>query len=148
LPESSGREQQPVSRENVQMLRQRMSAAQQAFNGGDFETAFAALAPDVEWHFGAWLPEAQVLTSRQEVVAFYSGLLDSAGDWQVEVLAITDASEGRFVVHQRGRFKGRSTKITGERESFFVWERGADGLVTRVREYETRAEALEAAAPG
>jgi hypothetical protein len=129
--------------ENLDVRRQ-MQAGQRAFNRSDFATAFANLAPNVEWHFGAWMPDAQVLTSRQDVIAFYSGLRDAAGDWQVEVVAIIAADEGRFVVHQRGRFEGRSTKITSERESFFVWELGADGLVARVREYETRAEALRA----
>jgi ketosteroid isomerase-like protein len=138
-----GLEEWAMSQENAEPLRETMSAAQRAFNSGDFERAFAALAPDVEWHFGPWLFDAQVLRGRAEVIAFYSRLRE-AGAWQVEAVEIVDAGQGRFMTRQRGRFEGRTSKLTAEQESFLVWELGAGGLVERVREYETRAEALKA----
>ncbi len=134
-----------MSREDESTIAERLRAAQRAFNDGDFERAFAHLAPDVEWHFGPWVLDGQVLRGRAEVIGFYSRLRDAAGDWQVEAKEILAAGEGRFVVHQRGRYEGRTTKIKGEVDSFQVWELGADGLVVRLREYETRAEALQAA---
>jgi hypothetical protein len=39
----------------------------------------------------------------------------------------------------------RSTEIASTRDFFQAWEIGSDGLVVRVREYESRQQALEAA---
>ena len=133
-----------MSQENMNALAEAFRAGQRAFNEGDFKTAFAALAEDVEWHFGAWVPDGGVIRSREALIRYYEGLQD-AGKWQVEPQEFIDAGEGRVVVHQRGRWVGRTTGIEGSRDSFLLWEMGADGLVFRVREYESRREALEAA---
>jgi hypothetical protein len=133
-----------TSQENVEPLREPIASAQQAFNNGDFETAFALLAPNVEWHFGSWMFDSSVLTSREDVIAYYEDLRDS-GDWQIEGLEIVEADRRRLVIRLRGRFAGRISSLGGRQESFQVWDLGAGGLVTRVREYESRAEALDAA---
>ena len=94
-------------------------AGQDQFNEGDFERAFAGLAPDVEWH-----------------------LLLS---WAVEAQDFIDAGHGRVIVHQRGTGAGRTTNISDTRDFFQVWELREDGLVARIHEYETQDEALAAA---
>lgn len=112
-----------------------------AFNAGDLETAFAGLAPDVEWHTRAF--DAPVLRGREAVIRFYRELRES-GDWVVEVRECINAGAGRVIVHQRGRWRGRTSKIEDARDSFQLWEVNADGRVTRVLEWDSRDEALEA----
>jgi hypothetical protein len=126
-------------------LLDQMQAVQRAFNVRDFDRAFTGLAPDVEWCAGPWVFDETVLRGRDAVIAFFAGLPDSAGDWKVEAVEVHDGGEGRFVVHQRGHFEGRTTKLSGTLDFFQLFELGADGLVSRVSEYATLDEALEAA---
>lgn len=117
--------------------------AQAAMNAGDFETAFAGLAPDVEWHFGEWLFDMQVIHGREGVIDFYRRLRD-VGDWEVETHEVEEIDPSTFLVRQTGKATGRATRIVTERESFFVYELGDTG-VKRLREFATRDEALAAA---
>jgi ketosteroid isomerase-like protein len=132
-----------MSQENVDAAAETLRAGLRAFNDGDFEIAFAGLAPDVEWLSGAWVLDAQVLHGRAAVIDFFCRVRD-AGDWHVEAQEFLVAREGCVMVHQRGRSVGRTTRIEGTMDFFQVWEFGADGLVDRVREYESRGEALKA----
>jgi ketosteroid isomerase-like protein len=118
-----------------------------AFNRGDFEKAFADLAPDVEWHLLPWLLETGTLRGRDAVISYFSGILDGV-NWHVESLEFIDAGGGRIVIHQRGRAAGKSTRIATEQgiiDFFQVWELRDDGRVASVREFDAREEALEAA---
>jgi len=126
-------------------LLEQMRAVQSAFNARDFDRAFAGLAPDVEWRAGAWVFDETVLRGREAVIAFFAGLRESAGEWRVEAVEVHDGGEGRFVVHQRGHFEGRTTKLSGTLDFFQLFELGDDGLVARVSEHATLDEALEAA---
>ena len=116
--------------------------ANEAFNAGDYERALAGLAPDVEWHFGAWVFDGGVLQGRDAVIDHYRQLGDS-GSWTVEILDVEEIGPGRFLTHNRGHWVGRTTAIAGERESFQLWEIGPNGT-KRLREFATRDEALEA----
>lgn len=129
--------------DSVEGFGEGLRAAQRAFNQGDFESAFAWVAPDVEWHFGAWVIDGGVLHGREEVIRFYRRLRE-AGDWDIETVGFTDAGRGRMIVHQRGNWTGRTTKIGGPQDSFVIYEIGGDGLVARVREFASREEALTA----
>jgi len=113
---------------------------------GDFESAFAGLAPDVEWHFGDWIFDVQVIHGRQEVIDFYRRL-GEAGRWEVEAHEVEEMGPGMLLVRQTGRATGRATGIVTERESFFVYELGPSG-VKRLREFATREDALGAARGG
>ena len=118
-----------------------------AFNEGDFEKAFSDLAPDVEWQLLPWLLESGVLKGRDAVVRYFSGVREGI-DWHVESREFIDAGKGRVIVHQHGRGAGRTTKIATNEATidfFQIWEIGEDGLVVSVREFDERAEALEAA---
>ena len=92
------------------MFAEALRAGQRAFNEGDYEMAFAAVAPDVEWHFGPWVIDGGVLHSREEVIRFYR-TMQEAGAWHVEALDFLDAGDGRVIVHQRGSWAGRTTRI-------------------------------------
>jgi SnoaL-like domain len=91
-----------MSQEFVEAFAEAMRAAQRAFNEGDFETAFAGLSPDIEWHSGPWVLDGGLLRGREAVVRLFVSVQD-AGDWEVDALEFIDGGEGRVVVHQRGR---------------------------------------------
>lgn len=119
-------------------------AGQRAFNEGDFERAFATLAEDVEWHVLPRAFETGVLHGRDEVVRYFRSVLDGMM-WSVEAQEFIDAGRGRVVIHQRGAAIGRTTGIADTLDFFQLWELGSDSQIARIREYETREEALAAA---
>lgn len=133
-----------MSKENADARTAGILAAHRAFNAGELDVAFAGLALDVEWHSAPYVFDGGLLRGRQAVIDFFSGIRD-AGDWQVEPHTIVNAGERCVVVHQRGSYAGRATRIEGTIDFFQVWEFGANGLVVRVREYESREDALNAA---
>jgi len=114
-----------------------------AFSAGDFDTAFAAIAPDVEWRLLPSLPDSRLLRGKDEVVRYFLGLKDFL-TWRVESKEFTDAGKGRFFAHLQWTAVGRITDLTFTLDFFHVQERGADGLIARVDEYESREQALEA----
>lgn len=118
--------------------------AQEAFSRGDFETAFAGLASDVEWHLLPSLLETGTLHGRDAVISFFRGIRDGI-DWDVRAQEFIDAGEGRVIVHQHGEAVGRTTRIEGERDFYQLWEIGSEGRVIRITEYEERDEVLAAA---
>jgi hypothetical protein len=119
-------------------------AGQRAFNEGDFETAFAGLAPDVEWHALPRVPETGMVKGREAVVRYFHGIREGI-DWQVEAQEFIEAGYGSVLVRQRGTAIGRTTGITDNLEWFQLWDVGSDGLTARVREFERREDALKAA---
>ena len=118
--------------------------AQKPFNEGDFDKAFATLAPDVEWHLLPGLPETGVLRGRDAVIRFFAQTRDAL-DWQVHAQDFRLAGPGRVFVHQRGSSVGRASKISGTGDFFQIWEIDTTGLVVRVLEFNDREAALEAA---
>jgi len=136
-----------MSESFVRSFREARRESLRAFNEGDFESAFADLAPDVEWHLLPWLLETGVLKGRDAVVRYFAGVREGI-DWHVESREFIDAGNRRVVVHQHGRGAGRTTQIATREATvdfFQIWEVGEDGLVVSVREFDDRAEALKAA---
>ena len=122
-------------------------SAEVAFNAGEFDTAFASLAPDCEWHVLPSTFETGVLKGRDAVVQFFRDVLEGAR-WTVHAVDFIDAGTGQVLIHQRGRFEGRTTGIGDSVDFFQLWEIGEEGLVTRVREFDERDDALRAAGLG
>lgn len=114
-----------------------------AFNGGDFESAFAGVAPDVEWHTAEWVFEADVIHGRAALIEAFRRMRD-AGEWQVAVQGVEQLADGLFLVHQRGTATGRTTGIVTHRHFFQLFEVGPQGT-QRVREFAEREEAIAAA---
>ena len=116
-----------------------------AFRERDYERAFAAVAPDVEWHLLRSFPEAgSVIRGREALIRFFVEGESAMSDWVLEPLEFIDAGESCVVVHVRGHGHGRTTHIEGMLAFFQVHEVGSDGLIVRIREYERREDALEA----
>jgi ketosteroid isomerase-like protein len=120
-------------------------AGQKSFNEGDFETAFAGLASDVEWDMLPTLLETGLVRGRESVIRYFRGVTEAL-EWSVEAQEFINIGGGRVIVHQRGTATGRTTRITDDALEFFqLWELGDDGLVVQIREFERREDALEAA---
>jgi SnoaL-like domain len=134
-------ESQSSSDPLVQAFADAHRRGQDAFNDGDFERAFAGLAPDVQWHMADSLIETGLYSGRDAVISYFRAVRD-AGDWHVRASRFEAAGPGRFLVHQVGTATGRTSGIRGQREFFQVWTLGSDGLVHEVREFETREQAL------
>jgi ketosteroid isomerase-like protein len=133
-----------MSQERADALAKAHKETMKAFNAGDFDTAFAGIAPDVEWQILRSLPDSGLLSGREAVVRYFLGLRDAL-NWRVESKEFTEVGNGRFFAHLQGTAVGKATELTYTVDFFHVLELGADGLVERVREYESRSEALEAA---
>ncbi len=118
--------------------------AQAAFNTRDFETAFAGVATDVVWEFGDWVIDGGVVHGRDNVMRSFAGFGDGI-EWTVKARDVEELTAGQMLVTQVGVAVGRTTDIATPMEFFSIFELGSDGLVTRVREFETREEALAAA---
>jgi ketosteroid isomerase-like protein len=134
-------ENRSVSQRNVEIVR----ASFEAFGRGDFDDAFAAHDPGVQWRTAADEPDAQTYRGLHEVRRFAAGL---AAPWQDRfgpTVAFEDFINcGDWVVAPwSGRLHGHGSGIEIEvSETYAVLVR--DGAIVRVEEYRTTEEALEA----
>lgn len=119
-------------------------AGQRSFNEGDYETAFAGLAPDIEWDVLPNALETGQMRGREAVIRYFREVREAL-DWSVEAQEFIEAGGGQVIVRQRGTGTGRTTRITGDSFEFFqLWKLGDDGLVAQVCEFERREDALAA----
>jgi ketosteroid isomerase-like protein len=118
-----------------------------AWNAGDVKTAYAVLPDQVEYRLAATWPEARVLRSRDEVIEFFEDFQKTFPDARTASHEYMEGPTGTVVVGFRVAGTGRTSGAVGEMEIWQVWEiRDQDNLtVTRVTEFTTRREALEAA---
>jgi len=109
-----------------------------------WEIAFVeeAYHPEVEWHLRADLPDSRTLRGREEVLRLWTEWGDSFDDFLTEPLEIFETG-GKVVAVLRlsGRIKASEQQVAMEEVHVFSF-RG--GMVSEVREYLTRSEALKA----
>jgi ketosteroid isomerase-like protein len=132
-----------MSEENVEMVRHSF----EAFARGDFETAFAAHAPDIEWHTAVDEPDSQTYRGieglRQFVVDISELWLDRFGGGQrfEDFIDLGDWVVVPWTARFRGTMSGAEVPV---QETYAV--QLSRGKIVRVDEYRTREEALEAVA--
>jgi ketosteroid isomerase-like protein len=118
----------------------------EAFERGDYATAFATWDPDVAWdttHFEAW-PDDAVYQGRDEVIRFLQE--EWVGGWasyEPRMEGIFNAGD-QVVVFWNQRMVGRESGIEVEGQAATVCT-VRDGLVTRIDNYTDRDEAMRAA---
>src|SRR5215207_8797293 len=128
----------------LEQFRALFVAGNEAFNRGDFATAFAALAPDCEFHPPAYATE-RVLVGPEQVCRFFEQeIFATFSDWRTDPVHIFPAGEGVFVVLLRGQGTGGASRAPTRVDLGEVWEL-RDGVPVRVRELPTWEEALGAA---
>jgi ketosteroid isomerase-like protein len=133
--------------EFLRAFREAFEQGNRAWNAGDVKTAYAALPDQLEYRLAPTWPEARMLRSRDEVIEFFEDLRATFPDARTASHEYMEGANGTFLVGFRVAGAGRTSGATVEMEIWQVWElRDQDDLtVTRVTEFTTRREALEAA---
>jgi ketosteroid isomerase-like protein len=127
-----------MSQENVEVVRK----VYEAWTCGDPPQAFECLDPEVVWEAIEDAPDAGTYRG-------YSGVKRYMDDWlqDFEMLGFEFRQsfevEGRLVMQQRGRTKGRGSGLTTVINYAAVYTFRASRVLT-VKEYNTFGEALEA----
>jgi uncharacterized protein len=130
-----------MSQENVDVIRQGWDA----WLRGDLPGLFRQFDPEIVWdtsHFRDW-PES-AYHGIAGVERFLNEWLDVWDDYEVGVEDVLAAPDGRVVSLIWHRGKGRNSGLAMEMEMAQI-ATVRDGKVTRLDNYDDRAEALEAA---
>ena len=130
-----------MSQENVELIRQGWDA----WLRGDLPTLFCTFDPEIVWdtsHFRDW-PESTYYGIKG-VERFLSEWLNVWDDYEAGVEDVFAAPDGRVVSLIWHRGKGRNSRLPMDMEmAQIATVRG--GKVTRLDNYDDRADALEAA---
>jgi ketosteroid isomerase-like protein len=128
-----------MSQENVEIVRRFFDA----FERGDVQTSLACFHPEIELSTPPSQPGASTyhgLDGVRRATTIWVGTWD---DFHMNVEELTDLGEQVLVrVRERGRGKGSGVEV--ERELFDLFTIRGDRIV-RLRMYDTRPEALQAA---
>jgi ketosteroid isomerase-like protein len=138
----------PPESELLKAFREAFEEGNRAWNEGDVKRAYGALPDDLEYRLSPTWPEARVLRSRDEVVAFFEDFQQTFPDARTASHEYIEADQGIVIVGFRVTGSGRSSGAGAEMEIWQVWEVRTldDGLTaTSVTEFTDRREALEAA---
>lgn len=120
-----------------------------AFSRGDFDEAAREMHPDVEWHLALRLPELPpgqtVFHGVDQVRELWS--MTRAGWDELRIAVEEVVAEDDDVIVVRARFVGRlkAAAVEVDRAFYYVFDLEDDKL-RRLRPFDTRAEALAAAA--
>ena len=128
-----------MSQENVEIVKAFMGL----FEAGDRDAWRDYFDPDVIWDTSeTTMPAAGIYHGHQGMERFFSEWLGSWSDYRIEPREYIDAGGSVvFVFRQSGI--GRGSGVRTEREFYAVYDLD-DSKVVRYRQYESRAEALEA----
>jgi ketosteroid isomerase-like protein len=129
-----------MSQENVDVVKE----FTRLFEEGDREAWRDYFAPDVVWDTSASsMPSAGVFHGHEGMERFFRDWLGTWTEYEMVAREFVDAGDSVVIVfHQRGT--GRESGIQIERDFFGVYDL-RESKVVRYRQYESRAEALEAA---
>jgi len=119
-----------------------------AWNAGDVKSAYGALPDRLEYRLSPTWPDARVLHSRDEVIAFFEELRATFPDARTASHEYIETEDGTVIVGFRVSGTGRSSGAGAEMEIWQVWkvETTDDGLsATSVSEFTDRQEAIDAA---
>jgi ketosteroid isomerase-like protein len=140
---NSFRDTWPVAPQDVELVLQGI----RAFGDGDRTVLKNGIHPEAEWHpaLGA-LTQRSVYRGKDAVCELLLDELPSIlDDLQAEVLAVEDLDDAVLVkVSLRGRAKRAEIEVE---QIFFQLYRVRDGLVSEMRPFRSRDEAVEAAGP-
>ena len=128
-----------MSQENVETVR----GGYETFNR-THRAAREVFHPNVEWHTAEDLPDSGTHRGIEGVQRLFAEWSDSFEDFQADIAEIIDGGVELVVVvvTLRGRLKGGHEEVV--LPETHVWKL-REGKVLEVREYRTKAEALEAA---
>jgi ketosteroid isomerase-like protein len=135
----------PDESELLRAFREAFEEGNRAWNAGDVKRAYAALPEQLEYRLSPTWPEARVLRSRDDVIAFFEDFQATFPDARTASHEYIEGGPGTLIAGFRVSGSGRSSGAGSEMEIWQVWTL-EDGLtVTSVTEFNDRRAALEAA---
>ena len=134
-----------MSRENVEVVRRANELFQAGLQRGEPGAAFDAglIAADAEWFTPAGFPGPGVYRGREGFLEFLGTWTEDFEDWSVRLGRVIDAGDDLVVAEFHHRATGKESRVPVEFHQGFVYE-VKEGRVTRMWNYTTPAEALEA----
>ena len=115
----------------------------EAVNRDDWQAALAYLDPSVEWDSDPGDPDAATFHGPDGVRQFWTTWTENFEDLALYPVDLLDAGDAVVAV-TRLVGRGKASGVEVERLFFSVYE-FREGKVVRYRQFDTRAEALEAA---
>jgi ketosteroid isomerase-like protein len=124
-----------MSEENVE----RLQAAYEALNRGDFDAAVKIAHPEIEFVRVAGLPPVRGVDALREWM--------EPDAWETQSYEPLDfrVNGNKVLVHQRNRARGAGSGIDIEVEAWGVWTFDDEGHATRLEGFVDEGQALEAA---
>jgi ketosteroid isomerase-like protein len=134
--------------ELLRAFREAFEEGNRAWNSGDMKSAYANLPDELEYRLTPTWPEARVLLSRAEVVAFFEDFQKTFPDARTTPLEFIEVGEGVVIVGFRVTGSGRASGVGTTMDIWQVWKVETidnGSTTTRITEYTDRQEALKAA---
>jgi len=130
-----------MSRENVEIVRRTIDF----FNTGDVDKALEEASVDFEMDWSNSIgPLRGVYGGRQEVRKVWAAFIDAWETVQWEPKEIIDVDHARVIVVNRVQMRGRGSGVDVDATGVQLWTLAA-GVAQRVKLYQSKVEALEAA---
>jgi ketosteroid isomerase-like protein len=135
-----------MSEENVEIVRQAFETFQAGMERGDPGAAYdsGVMVVDAEWVTTREFEGRTVWAGREEFVEFVRTWTEQLDDWSVRVERLIDAGGDRVVALTHQSAIGKESGVPVEWDNGLVYEL-KDGLIVRVTNYVTHADAIEAA---
>lgn len=135
-----------MPQENVEIVRRAWEVFKAGLERGDPGAPFDAglNAPDLEWHTPEGFPGPPVYRGREGFLEFLRTWTEDFADWSIELGRVIDAGNDRVVAEFHHRATGKGSGVPVELHQGFICEL-KDGRISRMRNYLTWEEALEAA---
>jgi len=130
-----------MSPSNVDVVR----AVVTEFNRGNFAAAMEMCTEDVVFDWSRRMLDGEVLTGRKDAQRFLEGVLEIFDEIHIPADELTDLGDGVVLLVGTARFKGRASGLDVEAAAANLWT-VRDGKVSHFRFYQSKEEALEAAA--
>jgi ketosteroid isomerase-like protein len=134
-----------MSEENVEIVHRAFETFQAGMERGDPGAAYDAgvMAADAEWVTTREFEGRTVWRGREEYVEFVRTWTEQLNDWSVRVKRLMDAGSDRVVALMHQSAIGKESGAPVEWDNGLVYEL-RDGLIIRVTNYVTHADALDA----
>jgi ketosteroid isomerase-like protein len=130
-----------MSQENVELVRRTIDL----FNAKEIDQALERVHDDFEMDWSNSIgPLKGVYRGRLEVLALWASFLDAWETVRWEPEEIVDVDDKRLIVVNRVRMRGRGSGVDVEATGVQLWTIAA-GKGERIKLFQTKAEALEAA---